>query len=102
MSQEFPLDPTRCNHRGPKPMVGTKFVDNPHRHQIFQLAQCIDCGRILEIPRDVRSAGRSGAIDIDDPRVFNTLKLTKSVEERYFSQFNDDGHCELVQGADLS
>lgn len=86
-------DPTRCHHPL-KPFIGTLFVDSAYRHRIVQLFRCVDCGRVFEIERDVRSAGLSGAVDIDDPRVIRTLRYNKSVDERYFKEWND-GRCDF-------
>jgi hypothetical protein len=85
-------DPTRCKHTLVM-FKGTAFRDDPGCHKIVQIFQCQDCGAVHKEFRDVRSAGRRGAIDIDDPRVLRTLIYNKDVDRRYFSeygQFNED------------
>ena len=76
-------DPFDCRHTLME-FKGTAFVDGLHSHQIVQLFQCQDCGLVHKVPRSVKEAGVSGAVDIDDPRVKRTLRLTPSVVSRLF------------------
>jgi hypothetical protein len=76
-------DPTDCRHTLME-FKGTAFVDGRHSHQIVQLFQCQDCGLKHKVPRSVKEAGVSGAVDIDDPRVKRTLQLTPAVMSRLF------------------
>lgn len=77
-------DPARCSHPIKK-FVGTEFKD-PKRgpHQINQLVRCQDCGKLERIPRTVREAGKLGAIEIEDPRVMNTLRVNDDMARRFF------------------
>lgn len=90
--QKSPVD---CNH----PVMqfkGLAFVDTKFNHRLDQIFQCQDCGIVHRVPRSVAEAGRSGAIDLDDPRVLRTAIYNKSLDERCFRQFNDDGHCDFA------
>lgn len=84
------LDPTRCKHYL-KQFVATVFKDTPGRHQLFQRFRCLDCGKIHDEPRDLRSAGRSGSIEIEDPRVYKTLVPNEDFFKRFHKQEVYDG-----------
>jgi len=71
--------------------IDTVFEETRHSHQIIQIARCRDCGLIHEIPRSVKEAGAKGSIDIDDPRVQRSLRLTPSVMKRYFDEKDGRG-----------
>ena len=70
---------------------GTAFVDGHHSHQIVQIFQCQDCGGVNRVNRSVKEAGVSGAVDIDDPRVKRTLRLTSSVLKRFYHEKDGRG-----------
>lgn len=95
------VDPAKCDHRAPRPFIGTVFVDNKYHHRIVQLRRCVKCGRVFETERDVRSAGLRNSVEVDDPRVMRTLLYNRSVDERFYKHLND-GRCDFSQGADLS
>lgn len=84
----FRLDPTRCKHYVIK-FVGTVFEDNPNRHRILQRFRCQDCGKVEEIPRDVRSAGKTGSVEIEDPRVKRTLQYNDDVAYLLYGDRSD-------------
>jgi len=79
--------------------VGTAFEDNRHSHRILHIAQCQDCGLIHKIPRSVKEAGVSGAVDVDDPRVKRTLLLNDTVRKRYFTE--RDGRGGTREGTEI-
>ena len=76
-------DPADCRHTLMQ-FKGTAFVDGLTSHRIEQIFQCQDCGLVHKIPRSVKEAGVNGAVDIDDPRVKRSLRLTPSVVARLF------------------
>jgi hypothetical protein len=87
------LDPTRCKHYV-KPFIATIVdlgVSGYRPHSIIHRFRCKDCGRVFDIPRDVKSAGRSGAIEIEDPRVFKTLQMDDAMMERFHHNDVYDG-----------
>lgn len=78
-------DPTRCRHPARGQFVGTEFLDPKWgKHQINQLFRCPYCGLIYKKPRSVREAGRYGCVEIEDPRVFRSLRFNKDVEQRFY------------------
>lgn len=83
----YRLDPTKCRHTI-KQFIGTEFLD-PRRgkHQINQLFRCQDCGKVEKIPRTVREAGKMGCVEIEDPRVFRTLRYNEHVDKRFFKEY---------------
>lgn len=84
------LDPTRCKHTIVQ-FIATIFRDDRYRHSIAQRFRCQDCGKIHDIPRDVKTAGKRGAVEIDDPRVYKTLKMDDGIIERFH-------HNEVLDG----
>lgn len=82
------LDPTRCPHYVWK-FQGTFFKDDYRRHSIIHRFACKDCGKIHDVPRDVRSAGKSGSIDLEDPRVKGTLRYNDDVAYLLYGDRSD-------------
>jgi len=81
-------DPADCRHTIMQ-FKGTAFIDGFHSHSIMQIFQCQDCGFVHKVHRTVKEAGVSGSVDVDDPRVKRTLKLTPSASKRLFPEFKD-------------
>lgn len=65
--------------------IGTEFQDRPTGHEILQVFRCDRCGATHRVQRHTDAAGITGRIEIDDPRVKNTLLLNKSSWERLIS-----------------
>lgn len=84
------LDPTKCKHTIVQ-FIATIFRDDRYRHSILQRFQCRDCGKINDVPRDVKTAGKRAAVDIDDPRVYKTLRMDDGIIERFH-------HNEVLDG----
>ena len=82
--------PTEC----PKHVwehVGMAFKDGLHGHSLEQINRCIRCGAIHKVAQDQRSAGISGRVEVDDPRVKNRLLWNKSAYERLIPKNEQDG-----------
>ncbi len=82
--------PTQC----PKPVwehVGMAFLDGLHGHSLEQVNRCVRCGAIHKVAQDLRSAGFSGRVEVDDPRVKNRLLWNKSAYERLIPKNEQDG-----------
>ena len=54
------------------------FVDNPFTHTIEMIFVCDRCAAIRKERQDTYDAGISGRVEIDDPRVTNTIAVNKS------------------------
>jgi len=78
----YKYHPLDGKHKCQYEFIGTVFVDDFHAHKLFQRFRCDLCGNIHDVPRDLRSAGFSGRVEIDHPKVENTLLLNQSVYER--------------------
>lgn len=99
--QRFQNDPTRCEFflhprmtadgvRGGR-FVGTEFRPGfgGRKHEINQLFRCPACGYTYKRPRTVSEAGRLGAVEIDDPRVRQTITMTPEAIRYLYPEFNE-------------
>ena len=59
------------------------FNDNPFSHEINMVFTCDRCGAERIERQDLKKAGLSGRVEIEDPRVSNTLLLNKSTADRF-------------------
>jgi len=63
-----------------------EFSDNAFSHTLDMVLICDRCGARRVESQDLRGAGRKGMVEIEDPRVFPTLALNKSVAERLLTK----------------
>ena len=71
--------------------MGMAFRDGFHSHALEQINRCVRCGAIHKMPQDLRSAGLSGRVEVDDPRVKNRLLWNKSAYTRLIPKSEQDG-----------
>ena len=59
--------------------MGTEFQDRGDAHEIWHVMRCYRCGNVRKIPRHTTAAGISGRVELDDPRVSQTLFPNRSL-----------------------
>ena len=92
----YALTPFTCPKHHEE-FMGTEFQDNGNAHEIWHVMRCYRCGNVRKIPRHTTAAGISGRIDIEDPRVSNTLFLNRSL----MAVFGDQESKEILPPDDL-
>ena len=83
-------DPTKCPHQI-KQFIGTEFRPGfgREKHQINQLFRCPDCGKTERVARTAREAGKYGSIEIEDPRVKDTIVPTDEAMDYIYPEFKE-------------
>lgn len=71
--------------------LGMEFKDSYHVHQLNQINRCIRCGAIQKVPQDIRNAGLSGHVEVEDPRIQKKLLWNKSAYDRLIPKDEQDG-----------
>ena len=80
-----------------------RFVDTPFSHRLDMVFICDRCGLERIEAQDTYRAGIRGRVEIDDPRVSNTIVLNKSLARQLynkedFKDFWDDAPDEQFIG----